>query len=321
MHHVMSPQTKKGPFLQFLDELGEAVREIGVTRVIVSGDFNARSKTWDEGRPNFRGDLLEEWAAENDVRLLNEGREPTCVRPQGCSVVDLTWRTPDVAPKIEGWRVQEAESLFDHKYIVYGIGVAPAVHQNGTSRRRGYDRWRLSKMDVEVFQLLWDLRCKEGGPEGNTDGTAVNTAAWLQRTMKEACDLAAPRASTGKARRRTYWWNQEIAEARRACIIARRLLTRKLGKRDARKSEKSRRELTGLRRAHRECTDQMRKLIRSAKRNAWQELIATIEADPWGTPYRLVLGKLRNTASRLTETLEEETVDSLIDTLFPGGRQ
>lgn len=64
----------------------------------------------------------------------------------------------------------------------------------------------------------------------------------------------------------------------------------------------------------------MRRLIRLAKQNAWIELIAMIEADPWGTPYRLVLGKLRNTTPRLTETLEEDKMDELIDTLFPGGR-
>ncbi|XP_032688973.1 uncharacterized protein LOC116852579 [Odontomachus brunneus] len=299
----VSPQTKRGPFLQFLDELGEAVREIGVTRIIVAGDFNARSRTWDKGRPNARGDLLEEWAAENDVRILNVGREPTCVRPQGCSVVDTTWGSPDLAAKAEGWRVLDFRST-----------------KNSNRGKGGYDRWKLSKLDVEVFQALWELRCEEDRIDGDVDKTAADTAAWLQRTMKEACDLAAPRASKGRARRRTYWWNQEIAEVRRACIKVRRILTRKAKKKDAGFNDESKRELAKVRKSYRECTDRMRKLIRVARKNAWHELIATIEADPWGTPYRLVLGKMRNTASRLTETLEEETVDRLIDALFPAGR-
>lgn len=225
----VSPQTRKGPFLQFLDELGDAVREIGVTRVIVSGDFNARSRTWDERRPNFRGDLLEEWAAENDNRLINE----------------------DVASKIVRWKVSEAESLSDHKYIVYGVGTPPGTGQNEANRRR-YDRWKFGKLDEEVFQSLWDLRCGEGGTEGNTRETTMNSARWLQRTMKEACDLAAPRASTRKTRQKAYWWNKDIAEAHSACIRARRLLTRKARKKEAGKSEESRRELAGLRRAYRE---------------------------------------------------------------------
>jgi len=57
--------------------------------------------------------------------------------------------------------------------------------------------------------------------------------------------------------------------------------------------------------------------INSAKSSAWQELINTIEEDPWGLPYKLVLGKLKSPTSALTEILEPEILSGLLDSLFP----
>jgi len=49
------------------------------------------------------------------------------------------------------------------------------------------------------------------------------------------------------------------------------------------------------------------------------ELISTLNSDPWGLPYKLVIGKLRKSSPALTETLERNTLSVLLNSLFPMG--
>lgn len=118
----ISPNVDMGVFLEFLDELGEEVRRLDNRETIICGGFNSKSILWGAPRTNRRGELVEEWAAEMDVRLMNTGQEPTCIRAQGESYIDLTWITPDMVEKITNWRVVQKETLSDHVYINMEIG-------------------------------------------------------------------------------------------------------------------------------------------------------------------------------------------------------
>lgn len=61
----------------------------------------------------------------------------------------------------------------------------------------------------------------------------------------------------------------------------------------------------------------LRNKIKNAKKEALDELIQTIDKDPWGIPYRLVLKKLRRTSLSLTESLEDDVLNKVIRKLFP----
>lgn len=60
-------------------------------KIILSGDFNAKSWLWGSNVADGKGFLLSSWAAERDIRIANLGNIPTSVRPQDSSIVDLTW--------------------------------------------------------------------------------------------------------------------------------------------------------------------------------------------------------------------------------------
>lgn len=62
---------------------------------------------------------------------------------------------------------------------------------------------------------------------------------------------------------------------------------------------------------------ELRTEINRLKSLAWQELIDSINDDPWGLPYRLVLGRLRSASPSLTELLDPETLENLLNSLFP----
>lgn len=54
-----------------------------------------------------------------------------------------------------------------------------------------------------------------------------------------------------------------------------------------------------------------------AKAKSWGELLSSLDRDPWGRPYKLVLGKLKQAASPVTEAMDPLFVRRVIDTLFP----
>jgi len=78
----ISLNANRSDFLTFLDELTTEVH-LRKERVLICGDFNSKSTHWEGKRTDTRGALVEEWAAECNLRLLNIGDTPTCVRPQG----------------------------------------------------------------------------------------------------------------------------------------------------------------------------------------------------------------------------------------------
>jgi len=96
-----------------LDEI-QACIERYTWPALVAGDFNAHSVEWGSRRTNAKGTAVENWAARLGLSLLNRGSESTCVRPQGESIVDITW----AATKVISWKVMTwVSSDSDHYYI------------------------------------------------------------------------------------------------------------------------------------------------------------------------------------------------------------
>lgn len=60
--------------------------------------------------------------------------------------------------------------------------------------------------------------------------------------------------------------------------------------------------------------------IARAKEKAWGELLAVVDEDPWGTPYRVIVKRL-SAGCNLTEVLERDVLDGLLDSLFPYGEE
>ncbi|CAL1672066.1 unnamed protein product [Lasius platythorax] len=119
----ISPSLRIREFNRTLDELEILIRALRKEKIILCGDFNCKSTLWGCRYMDYRGKQLEDWAVANDQHVVNRGNTPTCVKPQGQSVVDITWATSNVMGEIRCWRVEEmCETLSDHKYITFSIG-------------------------------------------------------------------------------------------------------------------------------------------------------------------------------------------------------
>lgn len=56
-----------------LEEITEHISQLQYKNIIIAGDFNARSVRWEDRLTNERGEILEFWADQLDLRLANEG--------------------------------------------------------------------------------------------------------------------------------------------------------------------------------------------------------------------------------------------------------
>jgi len=115
-----------------------------------------------------------------------------------------------------------------------------------------------------------------------------------------ACDISARRLRFRSAKRGVFWWNDSLAQARRRCVAARRLLSR------AKSRNRPYAELEVL---YRKARSDLCKGIKKAKAESWSALIGTIDDDPWGLPYKVVMDRLRNTGPTMLESLEPDTVE------------
>ncbi|KMQ85315.1 reverse transcriptase [Lasius niger] len=302
----ISPNLNLQEFDSFLSDLSVMLSS-RTDKVIVAGDFNAKAGLWGSNVTNQRGLQVVRWAAERDLRIINEGVVPTCVRPQGSSIVDLTWSSPDLQPLITNWQVRESmEWLSDHVCISFDISTSrPNLPPNRGLNRR----WNLRKLDRDIFRavLVWGSRDPDVEDTLDLDQSIKD----LDKLMEEACDAAAPRIGPRRPRRSAYWWSESVAILRTTCIHARRAWQR------AKRRHRPSAAIIELGITYKTARKNLRLEINRLKAKAWQELLESVDKDPWGLPYKLVLGKLRPAAPGLSELLDPDDLTGLLDSLFP----
>lgn len=310
----VSPNSTIREYQTFIDELMVCVDEYRGMNLIIAGDFNAKSVMWNSPRTNTRGVLLERWSQSGELRLLNDGFLPTCVRHQGSSIIDLTWVSPSLVNQIIDWSVlEDEESLSDHRYIRYSLAQTRGPTDWRSDKEiESLPRWIMKDMNKDTFEtiLLTGLWIMDN-PNSSVDELAMN----LKMAMTNAVDAVARRVK-GPRRTNKYWWNDKIATLRKEAIVCRRKITRLNRRRNIDHSN----VLTAVE-EYREARKALKDEIRRAKTSAWKELIATLEQDPWGMPYRIVLNRLHRASPSATESMSFSSLNAILDDLFPSIHQ
>jgi len=200
------------------------------------------------------------------------------------------------------------ETLSVHVYVSFALSIG-LNFKSGAVKHVKHVRWYASRFKRDLFREVIDFRL---ACLNSSHLTCEQRTKWMAATFEMACDSASNRVKYGDRSRSRYWWNEEIAECRRECIVARRRLTRVRRRNDPVLTEECNTRYKEVRR-------RLRLGIKKSKVASWNELIAGIDTDPWGFPYRLVMGKLRQPAPMLTETLEGKKLEELFRSLFPSG--
>ncbi|KAI4472929.1 hypothetical protein M0804_015552 [Polistes exclamans] len=303
------PSENLNSFSRLLDELEELLGTFPAIPAIVAGDFNARFPTWDpEGRSNPRGELLCMWANRLNLSLANQVGHLTCVRPQGSSVVDLTWESLAASVRLTDWKVDEAESLSDHLNVIFKYMHEATGLRSSCPRNKIFPKWDTRVVDEN--RLGAALVSGEW-----TRDDEMDLVTWVNDTLLISSDMSMPRVRIRADKSRVVpWWSREIALLRGAATTARRRYLRAQRGGDPDRI----RECLEIRR---EKKRDLAFAIKRAKASAWRNFIATIEDDPWGRPYRMVMGKLGACGVPLTEALDPHLLERIVAALFPeGGR-
>lgn len=197
------------------------------------------------------------------------------------------------------------ETLSDHQYVKFSVATftrGVVIRRQTLNQER--QRWTLKRLNEDMFKA--SINAALLVPVDVTDWGLVQKSEWIMKIVREACDVVMPR-TRHRPPKQAYWWSEDLADLRRRVVSAKR------------KATKGRYKPGHIKkwREYKDLRDEMRIEIRNAKSRSWAELLSSIDKDPWGRPYRLVLGKLKQSASPLTESLEPCFVRKIIDTLFP----
>lgn len=277
-----------------LDEIGGQIRSTN-KRSIIAGDFNAKSPQWGMTITDRRGQLMNEWVAENDFVVVNQGEKPTFVRRDYGSILDLTIVTENIRSSITQWEVLNEESLSDHNYVFFGI-QEESRSPISINRECG---WQVKKLDKDKLQsTLADL---------NYDDSEISAREFSQ-SLKHICDKVMPKRRLNPPRKPVYWWCEEIAQLRRECIQNRRAYTRNA----PRAVQHLRNELHEI---YKESQKRLKNRIKKAKRDCWKSLCQEVDNDIWGEGYKIVMKSIIGYPPRVNLTME--TMQQVVDQLFP----
>lgn len=321
-----SPNRPIEDFQDLLRRLEDSIRAVQQEfPVLITGDLNARSAAWGDWVDNRRGEELELLIESLGLVIANSGSTPTFSRGAG-SIVDVTLSCDSLAPRIADWRV--LESVFnnsDHHYIRFTLNsgrdrdrAAPAT----TVAPRAWNTAGGVANDTFLAGLILAEWLEQDGLQDWQD--AERGASALRSRVTAACDFAFPARRTPNQRKPpAHWWNADIEALRADCTRAKRQMTRmtarvsRLRRRQTHEfdEERAEAELALTNGAYREAKKQLKIAILRSKKTCWKELISSVDADPFGKPYKLVMRKLRGPPP--TASMEYATLQTVVDTLFP----
>ncbi|XP_049880308.1 uncharacterized protein LOC126376805 [Pectinophora gossypiella] len=117
------------------------------------------------------------------------GPSPTSKGPSrksGGSIVDLTFATPSMARRVQGWKVEvDVETLSDHRYIRFDVSTsAPTTVPVTRSSIEEGPRWVLGRLDRELAEeaAIVEGWVVDAGPPGDVDAGAELLGASLTNT-------------------------------------------------------------------------------------------------------------------------------------------
>lgn len=297
----ISPNVDMHVFKNFLHSLGEDTKRTK-KKVVIAGDFNAKSFEWACESEDERGRYMNDWMAENELVVQNNGSNPTFVRREQRSIIDITLSCGNAAQDIINWSVREEESLSLHRYIYFELST---TEEKGNPNKSVSDkRWRTNKLQEK--RSVFTNEVKHLMESGNT-----TSATQITNNIIEAGTKSGLYIHPKKTNRNCYWWNETLSLKYKELNQIRRKLTRD------RKKNLPTTLIIEQETLMKDKRKDFQKLIQKSKDDQWKQLIEEVEKDPWGLGYKIVMRKLK----KQHINMEAETRIKAIEILFPQKRR
>ncbi|XP_070140005.1 uncharacterized protein [Drosophila kikkawai] len=153
---------------------------------------------------------------------------------------------------------------------------------------------------LEVLSTLDVALLNRAEATGDTEDMANSVMSQVLAPYEECIPS---RTIHSRHRDSVYWWNQEIAEARKDCVRSRRQYQRSHGFQT---------HLVKRETYHR-CRRALRAAIKGSKRKCFLDLCEA--ADPWGNAYKIIVKKVGRANNRAP--LDAESLEKIVAHIFP----
>lgn len=188
-------------------QIEDVVDHCGKSNVecILAGDFNAHSIAWGSDNDDVRGKNILEFLTLSNLRLLNCGSAPTFLSGLNGSIIDLTLSSPLLSRSITKWKVDERDSLSDHRAIYFEItSCRPTESSQHVKKKTDWIKYKsLVEKDLENFRMNLDNI-------NDFDQTAKNFSDILREAFNKCCV-----SKKFKGNFHTSWYSNQLNSLRK----------------------------------------------------------------------------------------------------------
>lgn len=268
------PSLDIDPILQGLQDLIEKTEG---DRLIIAGDFNAKSPAWFSQETDVRGESVEDFLISNDLFTINEPLGPTFVSLNGESHIDLTIANAASLEHTFNWKLIADVVESDHRMILFTLG---ALDRDETYKIK-YNTRKYKIEDIRRDAVL-TARLLDGlGPWRPDKGYVDN---WVEQLTEEVKAIQESNLKKIRHFRRNSWWSAELDELKSQVKNRRQTLqrVRRAGLPDIRAKD----DYKGTLKMY-------KKAILRRKAQSWHNFVKNdLSRNPWGLSYRLASRKI-----------------------------
>ena len=275
-------------------------------KIIICADSNAKSTLWDSPRTDDRGEEMEAILMELNLEVMNQPGNPPTYRgwAGGESYIDVTLTNQNASQDVLNWKVEDGITSSDHNVAWFTIGG-----ERIETTQQNELRYNINKTNWIKLEGL--LRFPE-----ITEGCDVNLAAQdLTKTIQQAIRKSTPQYKKRKWENNSFW-NAKLERLRRIARARRKSYQRSV---DA-NVRAVRLEL------YRTAKKNYEEELKNAKLESWERYVnEALTLDPWGTPYKIVMKKIKEPQILCTLTRNDgtkttswrESIELLMEELLP----
>ncbi|KAL0894322.1 hypothetical protein ABMA27_012948 [Loxostege sticticalis] len=216
------------PIGPYLDRLREVVEELGLRRLLIGGDSNAKSTWWGSTFEDHKGADMSGTLEDYGLQVLNRGKVPTFETIRGnkkySSFVDITACTEDLLNLVDDWKVDRDMITADHNSITFKINLKSG---KGLKVVRTTRRFNTKKADWELFGNTL-TSAKTSRDLNVTTISQIENVQQLEKVVidytdaiTEACKASMPAKKTTELLK-IPWWSDELNKLKRTMVTYRR---------------------------------------------------------------------------------------------------
>ncbi len=298
---------------QELSLIQSAIDSINVNNLVICMDSNSHSTEWYDHKNDLRGSTVCDFISSNNMIILNNNENsPTFDNIRGKSSIDITISSHSLVNKINGWFVDEEESLSDHKYIRFKINESFGKVEFKSTLKYVTKKANWSAIRDELRPLIIQTKHQI---INSIEKSQINIIIEkLTKNIINTCDKNIPIKRQTIHKKSNKWWTQELTSMRRTVNRLRRQYQR---------CQTSNRErLKSIFETNRQ---KYKDLMNDSKIKRWNEFVVeNTRENPWGLIYKIAKNniKLEKNNEIITPngdliTDGKEIAETLFDSFFP----